>query len=224
MSGMIDTMVLIYAMSDIGKRPPSRAERRQKIDDEKLSLMVEASKKLLKRHPTVIVSAVSVIEFMRRIREHERVPYESILPHLEVLPVDLPVANKASALLRDRDGDPSVKVCRRCLNSTKDTECVGCKLRISSYQRINDAIVAATAEVTDKVTVLYTFDGPIKNGFGDKLKNCAIIDPLTIDFGEKPDGKQLPTTGKLTQGDLFAGFPSHNASKEHGQGAGPKND
>lgn len=209
MTGMLDTNVLIYAFSENSQRQSSSAERRRRATESAdIAAMIDASKRLIAKQGIVRVSAISMVEFMRRIRQHEEGPYLEISQRLEVIAVDRVIAEKAAQMMRTRDGATSGKVCRRCLNCVDTHECGECKRFVPSTKRLNDAIIVATAELHDKVNVLYSFDGHLSRGFGSQMKNCQIIDPRSVDAPPKEAEPKAPVPKATLKGTKPAGQTS----------------
>ncbi|WP_437762203.1 hypothetical protein WME77_29450 [Sorangium sp. So ce764] len=180
MTAMIDTMVLAYAFQAEGRNPVSK--RQQKEHSAGLDGMAAhhaASRLVLSRLATVRISAITVVEFRRGMRENEIAWFDNKLSGFEVLDISGPVATKASELLRLRVNGKGESSCYKCLGTKEEAVCGKCGLRVSSQRKLNDAIVVATAELSDKVQVLYSFDGGV-HAFQKHLKQCLIRNPLEM--------------------------------------------
>jgi predicted nucleic acid-binding protein len=162
---MIDTMVLIYATR--GVRPNDPDHRKA---------MIEASIDLVDHSPVLIVSALTIVEYMRGLRptdDAKRV--QDILARSTSLAVDGRVAKRAADLLQQRLRAPP-SACVECLALMSDKGCATCKRMGSGYQRINDALIVATADLAKDVDVLHTFDGPMMK-YAEFVTGCTILRP-----------------------------------------------
>ena len=140
---MVDTNVVIYAM------------RRQRPEDPPdLTEMLAASDALLRGLPAIRVSAVTVVEVMRGLRpeERERDDVKARFARFQVEAIDGAAADLAVKLLRQKNANE--KVCPRCVGSERSHKCPACGRVASSQQRVNDALIAATAETRAGVPVL----------------------------------------------------------------------
>lgn len=148
MTAMIDTHVLIFAC----RSPKDR-------DSADLKGRIAAATALLRTLDEIRVCAVAWFEFQRFLRDEERPIFERYRGRLRIDPVDAAVAERAVALFNARRSHPTV--CRECLGTRDGHVCKGCRNRVCTTQRINDALIAASAEVQDDVTILYSDDSGI---------------------------------------------------------------
>ena len=168
MYNMIDTLILIYASRRMtGKESAAHKQ------------MCDASEALLKRLPEVAISAVSWFEFTRGAAGHEDPKkLQAIEEKLLVLALDRPIATKASQLMRTRQ--ILEKSCAVCLGAGKERVCTKCTRVSSTVQRINDALMVATAELTTSVHTLYSYDGGVL-AYAPVLSACKVIKPAHAD-------------------------------------------
>jgi predicted nucleic acid-binding protein len=164
---MVDTNVVIYAM----RRPkPS--------DPQDLKDMLAASDALIRALPSIRVSALTVVEIQRGLRPNERSleSVRALFSRFQVEPADGAAADLAVKLLQQRNANESV--CPRCLGTANDHKCARCGRVASSQQRINDALIAATADtrITPAVPVLYAFDTGVL-AFKPYVSQCRIEQP-----------------------------------------------
>lgn len=204
MGSMVDTQILIYAFYLEGKRGPSKARERE-LDRylEQSRPKCEASSALIARLGAFYVSAISVTELCRHMLPDEQEWFQGVLPRLNVVPFDGPVALEAARLIRARN--QKEKLCSYCLNAINEHPCKVCKRRVASHQRINDAMIAACAEVSDRVSLLYTFDGGILS-FKNHVTKCRIVDPMEPEPARaepKPSKKPKQDAAKARQTELF---------------------
>lgn len=162
---MVDTHVVIYAM----RRPKT-------TDPPDLAEKIAASAALLRGLAGVRIAAVTLVEIMRGLKpeERERDEVRALFARFQVEALDNSAADLAVKLLDKRR--TREKVCPRCLSSELEHECPACGRIASSQQRLNDALIAATADTRDDVPVLYTFDGGVL-AFGPDVSRCRIEKP-----------------------------------------------
>jgi predicted nucleic acid-binding protein len=180
MGSMIDTMVLVYAFKfEFNREAQSRAQRReQAFAQQSLGPNYEASSLLLRRLSVVRMSAITVVEFCRGMRDDEKAWFDNVSARFDVIATTGAIAGKAADLLRGRSKTIG-KVCPKCLSAPEDHVCTKCNLRVASQQRLNDSVIAATAELTTRVSVLYSFDTGV-HSFSAQMGKCLIRSPLDI--------------------------------------------
>ncbi len=134
-NAMVDTNIVIYAM-----------RRARAADPDDLREMLASSSALIRQLSYIRVSAVTVVEVMRGLRPEERArkDVQSIFGRFQVEPVDSSAADLAVKLLEERN--KGERVCPRCLCSDTEHACPKCHRTVSSQQKLNDAMIAATAE------------------------------------------------------------------------------
>lgn len=162
---MVDANVLVYGFRIL--KPRDTAELRQ---------MHVASLHLLKKMRVVRVCVIAWGEFIRGVRQEELEAQSVIRNKIRPEAADARVVDRAIQLMAKRQLHE--KLCRKCLNAETATPCTMCKRLVSSKQLLNDAIVAASAELTDDVDVLYGYD----SGIGDFVKywtasRCELREP-----------------------------------------------
>lgn len=145
---MVDTQILIYALRVARKGDPP--------DVKTLSL---SSQHLLVTHPRAHISAISVIEVLRGLKDDEAQTFTGLLRRSEVRAVSAPISIRAHELLSARG--KAETLCPKCLNTLKASPCGKCQAQISRQQRINDALIVATAEQAPDVDILYTNDSGV---------------------------------------------------------------
>lgn len=148
MSVMVDTQILIYAL---------RAAR--KGDSRDVKTLSLSSQHLLATHPRACVSAISVVEVLRGLKDDEAQTFTDLLRKIEVRAVSAPISIRAHELLSARG--KAETLCSKCLNTLKASPCGKCQAQISRQQRLNDALIVATAEQARDVEVLYTNDNGV---------------------------------------------------------------
>jgi predicted nucleic acid-binding protein len=142
-SAMVDTMVLSYAF--VAEAPVDDDHKQKK----------QASQVLLMSMEVVRVSAITWIELCRVVEPESLGPLrEQIL----VEAVDAAIAEQAARILNKFRA--SEDVCRKCLSSTRSGRCA-CGRVVSRHQKVNDALILATAEQLAQVDTLFTYDGGI---------------------------------------------------------------
>lgn len=161
---MVDTQVLIYA--SLPTRRPSR--------DPGLQALHQTSLTLLRRLPVVRVSAIAWLEYLRLLKPDERKTMQPVLDKIVVERVDRRVAEYADELLRHRREKESV--CERCLSTVRSAKCPKCGRSYSAQQRLNDALIVATAEVIETVKTLYSYDSGVLE-LGSFCKSCRVERP-----------------------------------------------
>jgi predicted nucleic acid-binding protein len=164
MSEMVDTLVLIYG-----------CRRMTGKEDLAHQQMCVTSEDLLKRLDEINISAISWLEFLRGARgKEDPEKLQAVERKLRVLATDAAIARKANDLLTKREIQQ--KTCFVCLASALDKPCTKCGKNGSAVQRVNDAILVATAELTVDITVLYSFDGGVL-AYSGVVSRCAIKQP-----------------------------------------------
>lgn len=166
MSQMIDTMVLVYALAHrpSATTPPGPLTR-----------LREASYALVSRMKPIRFSAVSWMEVLRTTRDSDYVTIASLLRHIDILPVDTAIAARAAELIKIRGSSGSF--CDGCLHIRKGVNaCPKCSRNYSPKHALNDALILATAEKTERVTTLYTFDGGLIE-LGKHAEGCVVLRP-----------------------------------------------
>ncbi|WP_441287247.1 type II toxin-antitoxin system VapC family toxin [Sorangium sp. KYC3313] len=173
---MVDTQIMLYAFYLEGKRGPSKS-RQHELDKhlEQARAKCEASSELLRRLGKFYISAISITELCRHMMPDEMEWFSGVSSKLDVVAFDGRVAIEAARLVRVRN--LKEKLCSHCLNAIAQHPCKVCRRLVASHQRINDAMIAASAEISDKVSVLYTFDGGLLS-FGQHVKRCRITEPV----------------------------------------------
>ena len=113
---------------------------------------------------------------MRGLRPAERArdDVKAIFARFQVEAFDGSAADVAVKLLEKRNVEE--KTCPRCLCSDLEHKCEGCGRTASSQQRVNDAVIVATADTRPDVSVLYAFDGGVL-AFGPYVTRCRIERP-----------------------------------------------
>jgi hypothetical protein len=96
------------------------------------------------------------MEFVRGLRPQERATFTSLYKKIKPEAVDGRIVERAVALLEAKQ--LREKLCRHCHNALDANPCKICGRLVSSKQNLNDAIVAAAAEQTEDVDVLYCYD------------------------------------------------------------------
>jgi ribosomal protein L40E len=86
--------------------------------------------------------------------------------------VDGAAADLAVKLLAQRNTNE--KVCSRCLGADSGHKCTKCGRSVSAQQRLNDAMIAATADV--RAVTLYAFDTGVLS-FTQYVGRCRIERP-----------------------------------------------
>ncbi|NUQ74458.1 MAG: hypothetical protein HUU21_12955 [Polyangiaceae bacterium] len=163
---MVDTNVLVFGCRTI-----------KPTDADDLKGWCADSKALLHAQPFPIrVCAVAWMEFLRGHRAEEQASLSAISRKIVIEPVDGSVVERAVALLKARN--ITEKRCRKCQTWDKATACDLCKRFVSAKQNLNDAIIAASAELHDTVDTLYCYDGDAAE-FGPYMDagKCAIRRP-----------------------------------------------
>jgi predicted nucleic acid-binding protein len=124
----------------------------------------------------VAISAITWFEFLRGARRgHEdQDKVRALTAKLRILSLDPPMAAKADALMHARELRESI--CYVCLAGDKDKVCTKCGRKGAAVQRLNDALIVATAELTSDVTTLYSFDGGVL-AYGEVVSSCTITKP-----------------------------------------------
>src|SRR5579863_6739924 len=162
---MVDTNVVIYAMrSARAGDKPAFAE------------MLTDSKSLLRGLDAIRVSAVTVVEVMRGLRPAERANenVKALFDRFQVEALDGSAADLAVKLLEKRNTNE--KICPRCLGSDSEHKCEKCARTASSQQRVNDAMIAATADTRPDISVLWAFDSGVI-AFAPYVTRCRIERP-----------------------------------------------
>jgi hypothetical protein len=166
MKAMVDTHVLI-----LGCRTPKPK------DDERIKAKCAAARALLVQLPEIRLSAVAWFEFNRALRDHERTWLERLRGKLFVEAVDVRVIDRAVDLFNKRR--KVTAICRECLGALVSHPCKGCGNAVASTQRINDAIIVASADVHDSVSVLFSDD--------DGVHDFALdVDPRSCNVQRPP--------------------------------------
>lgn len=160
---MVDAHVLIYAVRSVRKK--DRADLQSKC---------AASFALLRPLQTIRISAIAWLEVLRGLKPEEQERFSQLRDHVKIAAVDASTVDRAAALLRARN--QAEKLCRKCLSAEKDRSCPACKRLVAAHQRVNDALIAATADVLTDVDVLYSYDTGVQ-AFGAHLHSCRIETP-----------------------------------------------
>ncbi len=164
---MVDTMVLIYGMRTA--RPK---------DAPAVLSMMQKSKHLLRQYSPLRVSVISTLEFLRGLKPADEAAARPLLDGLMGEAVSPAAAQRASDLLSKRVY--TKHACHECSNLLVGHPCKKCGKHVASVQRMNDALITATAEVLEDVDILYTFDRGILDFAGD-VTNLRIMEPPSID-------------------------------------------
>jgi predicted nucleic acid-binding protein len=165
----VDTHVLVYAISK-----PVPAKKMKAHEAAKLAQLQTAAKLLFGENDVIAVSAISVLEVMRGLTDDERPAFEALTTKLRIEAVTGPVAIRADALLRARG--QKEKLCRRCLGSTLQTPCTTCQANVSRQQRLNDALILATADELQDVDLAYSEDSGVQDLAG--YATAVRVEPL----------------------------------------------
>jgi len=163
---MVDTQILIYATYTSAK----------KSKDAEITTRHQTSLELLQRLPAVRVSAVAWFEFLRGLRADERKKMEPILAKVVVERFDGPIAEVANELLLKRTGSREGPACMRCLSTKNSETCPKCSRTYSAQQRLNDAIIVATAQVIGTVDTLWSYDRGVIE-LGRFAADCKVSQP-----------------------------------------------
>jgi predicted nucleic acid-binding protein len=161
---MVDTLVLVYASMTTSRttKDPAAGARHETCLD------------LLRRLPSVRVSAIAWLEYTRLLRPDEYQRMEPILRKVVVERLDRPIVEFAGELLRKRRA--TEHVCPRCLGSDRSETCAKCGKRYSAQQRLNDALIVSTAQVLETVETLWSFDGGVHE-LGRYCASCQVRRP-----------------------------------------------
>lgn len=164
---MLDTQVLVYAV-----RKPRKGDSPETVD------LTRRSQALVHSQPTITISAITTMEFLRGVRPDEREAAEALLAKTEAEMVDHRVAEHAHRLMAKRVG--SRRVCERCLGAHDEHPCKVCKRLVSNDQRLRDALIIATADLLPDVSTLYSFDGGVL-AYTSDVNRVAIAKPASAD-------------------------------------------
>lgn len=204
---MIDTQVLIHACHyEIASAAKGQLRRHIENKQRKIPDEMVACATLIRRSDPVYISAISDAEFGNVVDELELEWKDRLGRRLVSLPMDKVIAETAASLLRQARRMPSIKNrCSVCLNSLDAHPCTGCNKSISAYHRFADAVIAATAQESDRVGVLYCYDTGILNGLAALLKNCRVERPPPPPPPPPPPAPPKPpsSTKKPEQRNLF---------------------
>lgn len=162
-NAMVDAHILIYACRHGRAKDNVAPDLQQKY---------QACAYLLRELPIIRLASVAWLEFQRGLKPLEQDALKNLRSKIRIDPIDGPVADKADQLLKARS---TPKLCPRCLNSEDSHSCGKCGRNVSSQQRLNDALIVATAE-TKGVDVLYAYDGGVLE-FGRQKLRCRIRMP-----------------------------------------------
>ena len=164
MSSMVDTHILSYALCT----PTGR-------EDAKLRTMIDCSKRIIRNTKVVRVSSPTWTEICRFKSPSGDRMITKLSSKIRVITFNGAMASRAAELLADRNRPETV--CKRCLNSkAAPNECTQCAKLISPQQRVTDAMIAATAELTRDVDILYSYDSGVLN-FSRYVKRIRIVEP-----------------------------------------------
>ncbi|HMU41493.1 MAG TPA: PIN domain-containing protein [Pseudomonadota bacterium] len=164
MSSMVDTHILSYALY----LPNGR-------EDAKLAAMIDCSKQLIRISRVVRVSSPTWTEICRFKAPTGERAVAKLAEKIRVIPLTGAMASRAAELLDKRNKPESV--CKKCLNSKAEPyKCVQCSKLISPQQRIADAMIAASAELTKDIDTLYSYDGGLLE-FAPHVKRIRIVEP-----------------------------------------------
>src|SRR5260221_296738 len=128
---LVDTSVVICALR------PAR-----KGDSNDVRVLCLSAKRLL-AEKDFCLSSISLLEVLRGLKENEMPAFQQFAVRGDVRPVTAAVAERAWELLKDRGINQ--KVCRRCLGARDTSPCAECGANVSRQQRLNDALIVATA-------------------------------------------------------------------------------
>jgi predicted nucleic acid-binding protein len=162
MREMVDTQVLCYAVAD-----PAGAGAGTPLAE-----MCLASKVRLARMDVVRISAVVWFEICRMPAMRAALaPFES---RFFVDPFDGRVAEVAAALVEKcRNAENR---CPECWAAKDAQPCKRCGANLSRQQRINDALIVATASEARDVETLYSFDGGVLS-FAEHVTGVEVKRP-----------------------------------------------
>lgn len=163
---MIDSQTLIHAIN----KPELTDADKPETDRAKAIHLVG----LL---PVVRVSAITWMEALRNIRDDERPKFEQLRERIQVLAPDEMVIEKAIELMRAKVKPWETKLCRACLHPADAHKCASCGHLISNDQRMHDYIIAATADLSTEVEILYTFDRKILALGAERLIRPRVLEP-----------------------------------------------
>ncbi len=164
---MVDTQVLSFAI--VAETPTDPDTARTQRD----------ATALVKSLGEIRVSSDVVLELMRGPPTVvAKVRRSGILDQLYVEPVDAAVSLFAAELLEKARNRKDA--CPRCFNITGATACPKCGQQVSHQQKMNDALIVATASVLGDVKTLYSYDkGVLK--LGEFVKNITVCHPPNLD-------------------------------------------
>jgi hypothetical protein len=94
-----------------------------------------------------------------------------ILEKVVVEKVDVPIVEFANELILKRNGSTEGAGCLRCLSTKTSEKCAKCGRVYSAQQRLNDAIIVATAHTVATIETLWTYDGGVLE-LGKLASNC----------------------------------------------------
>jgi predicted nucleic acid-binding protein len=161
MTAMLDTMILVYST----RRPsPQSSNIRPEL--------IQSSVAIVRSQQSMCISAVVASEFAPMIRGDEE---RALFSRFEVIPLTAKHVDMAAQLTtRLREND---RLCRTCLSPKDSDKCPGCGNHVSRQSRINDVHIAAAADCTADIEVLYTFDKWLLGSVRPLLSRCDIRKP-----------------------------------------------
>lgn len=148
MPALLDTMVLVYAF-----RPAKATDTPEWRDLRQRSAHLIATEKDFK------ISAISVLEFERGLKPAEQSAWAKAVARMNVAPISGAIALHAGELMRKKQGHQST--CPRCLNAKESITCKKCDAKVSVQRNLNDALIAATADLHEAIDTLYSVDGGV---------------------------------------------------------------
>jgi predicted nucleic acid-binding protein len=145
---LIDTQVFVYAIC-----VPIVGE------DEKLARLKLSAKQITAANADLVISSITMLEILRGLRGEALPDFNALMAKTRVEAITAATAERANELLRARG--PNEVICEKCLGSVQMLPCSKCNRNISRAQKLNDALILATADTVPDITLLYSEDGGI---------------------------------------------------------------
>lgn len=145
---LIDTQVFVYAIC-----VPIAGE------DEQLAKLKLSAKQVTAANADLVISSITMLEILRGLRDDAVPAFNALMAKTRVEAVTAATAERANELLRARG--PNEVICEKCLGSVQSTPCSKCNRHVSRPQKLNDALILATADTVSDITLLYSEDGGI---------------------------------------------------------------
>lgn len=147
-----------------------------------------ASMRILRSDPDIYLSSISWLELHRYTRPMQRAALSKLRRKgWKVLDVNREIAERGAELLNLRAQDRMV--CPTCLSERRATGCKTCKRLVSRPQHFADALIVATAELSNEVSTLYSFDGGVLEM--GRLVSCPIRRPPLPSAAELRDSTPI---------------------------------